>query len=160
MKVFNTRSYVWLIYAILWGMVWGYPVLTTLVIAVRGGMTFSWNSVLHDWAGILPFFLLFLLHRLPVHFLFMRHRVRVYILSVVGGLCLFGFCRYYCVYRNLACYLVNNRLEENPFRAKTIWRTRSASRVEGRNSPVRDLPALSDTGRFPRDCPSPCCWIS
>ena len=36
MKVFNTRSYVWLIYAILWGMVWAYPVLTTLVIAVRG----------------------------------------------------------------------------------------------------------------------------
>lgn len=39
MKVFNTRSYVWLIYAILWGMVWAYPVLTTLVIAVRGGTT-------------------------------------------------------------------------------------------------------------------------
>ena len=95
MKVFNTRSYVWLIYAILWGMVWAYPVLTTLVIAVRGGTTLSWNSVLHGWAGILPFFLLFLLHRLPVHFLFMRHRVRVYILSVVGGLCLFGFFRYY-----------------------------------------------------------------
>lgn len=65
MKVFNTRSYVWLIYAILWGMVWAYPVLTTLVIAVRGGTTLSWNSVLHGWAGILPFFLLFLLHRLP-----------------------------------------------------------------------------------------------
>ena len=95
MKVFNTRSYVWLIYAILWGMVWTYPVLTTLVIAVRGGTTLSWNSVLHGWAGIFPFFLLFLLHRLPVHFLFMRHRVRVYILSVVGGLCLFGFFRYY-----------------------------------------------------------------
>ena len=41
MKVFNTRSYVWLIYAILWGMVWAYPVLTTLVIAVRGGTTRS-----------------------------------------------------------------------------------------------------------------------
>lgn len=95
MKIFNTRSYVWLIYAILWGMVWGYPVLTALVIAVREGTAVSWSGVFHDWIGIFPFFLLFLLHRLPVHFLLMRYRVRVYILSVVALLCLFGFCRYY-----------------------------------------------------------------
>lgn len=95
MKIFNTRSYVWLIYAILWGMVWGYPVLTALVIAVRAGTAVSWGGVFHDWIGIFPFFLLFLLHRLPVHFLLMRYRVRVYILSVMALLCLFGFCRYY-----------------------------------------------------------------
>ncbi len=95
MKIFNTRSYVWLIYAILWGMVWGYPVLTALVIAVREGTAVSWSGIFHDWIGIFPFFLLFLLHRLPVHFLLMRYRVRVYILSVVALLCLFGFCRYY-----------------------------------------------------------------
>ena len=59
MKIFNTRSYVWLIYAILWGMVWGYPVLTALVIAVREGTAVSWGGVFHDWIGIFPFFLLF-----------------------------------------------------------------------------------------------------
>lgn len=95
MKVFSTCSYAWLVYAILWGMVWGYPVFTALVIAVSGETVVFWDGVLHDWGGIFPFFLLFLLHRLPVHFLFMRHRVRVYILFVVGVLGLFGFCRYY-----------------------------------------------------------------
>lgn len=94
-KVFNTRSYAWLIYVILWGIVWGYPLLSTLVISIRGGKVFSWDGVLHDWVNIFPFFLLFLLHRLPVHFLFMHHRARVYIISVIGVLCLFGICHYY-----------------------------------------------------------------
>lgn len=95
MKISGSRSYTWLVYTILWGMVWGYPVLTALIVAVRRVSALSWDAILHAWAGILPFFLLFLFHRLPVHFLFMRHRVRVYVLSVVGMLCLFGFCRYY-----------------------------------------------------------------
>lgn len=94
MKIFNSRSYAWLVYVILWGMVWTYPALTALIAAVRTGVAFSWDGVLHAWAGILPFFLLFLLHRLPVRYLFMRHRVYVYVLSVVGILCLFGLYRY------------------------------------------------------------------
>lgn len=94
MKIFNSRSYTWLVYTILWGIVWGYPVLTALIVAERRGSTFSWDAILHAWASILPFFLLFLFHRLPVHFLFMRHRVYVYVLSVVGMLCLFGLYRY------------------------------------------------------------------
>lgn len=47
------------------------------------------------WAGILPFFLLFLFHRLPVRRLFMRRHIRVYLLSVAGLLCLFGLYRHY-----------------------------------------------------------------
>lgn len=95
MKAFNSRLYVWLVYTILWGVVWCYPVLAALIVSVRGGDAFSWGGVLHSWAGILPFFLLFLLHRLPVHYLFMRHRVRVYVLSVVALLCIFGLCHSY-----------------------------------------------------------------
>ncbi len=95
MKILGSRSYAWLVYAILWGMAWGYPVLTALIVAVRTGALFPSDSVLHAWAGILPFFLLFLLHRLPVHYLFMRHRIGVYVLSVIGLLCLFGLCRYH-----------------------------------------------------------------
>lgn len=94
MKTFNTRSYVWSVYAILWGMVWSYPVLTAMIAAVKADTAVSWDGVFHGWAGIFPFFLLFLCHRLPVHFLFMRRRVRVYMLSVAGLLCLFGLCRY------------------------------------------------------------------
>lgn len=75
-------------------MVWTYPALTALIAAVRTGVAVSWNGVLHAWTGILPFFLLFLLHRLPVRYLFMRHRVYVYVLSVAGMLCLFSFYRY------------------------------------------------------------------
>ena len=95
MKILHPRSYARLVYTILWGMVWGYPALTALIVAVRAGSTFSWDGVLHAWAGILPFFLLFLLHRLPVRLLFMRHRIRVYVLSVAGLLCLFGLYRHY-----------------------------------------------------------------
>lgn len=95
MKIPASRSYAWLVYAIFWGMVWGYPVSTALVVAVRVGSAFSWDGVLHAWAGILPFFLLFLIHRLPVRCLFMHHRVQVYVLSVIGLLCLFGLYRYY-----------------------------------------------------------------
>lgn len=95
MKILNSRSYAWLVYTILWGMVWGYPVLTALVVAMRTGVAVSWDGPLHAWGGIFPFFLLFLLHRLPVHYLFMRHRIRVYVLSVIGLLCLFGLCHHY-----------------------------------------------------------------
>ncbi len=94
MKTFNVRSYVWPIYAILWGMVWSYPVLTATIAAVKAATAVSWDGVFRGWVGILPFFLLFLCHRLPVHFLFMRRRIYVYVLSVAGLLCLFGLCRY------------------------------------------------------------------
>lgn len=95
MKAFNSRSYVWLVYTILWGMVWCYPMFAAMIVSVRGGSAVSWGGVIQSWAGILPFFLLFLLHRLPVRYLFMRHRMRVYVLSVVTLLCLFGLCHRY-----------------------------------------------------------------
>lgn len=95
LKIFNYRSYEWCIYVLLWGMVWVYPLLTTIVVALKEDKTIFWDGVLHDWGSIIPFFLLFLLHRLPLHFLFMRHRVRLYVISVIGLLCLFGVGYYY-----------------------------------------------------------------
>ena len=75
---------------------WGYPAFTAIFVAVKAGSAVLWNGVLHAWAGILPFFLLFLLHRLSVRRLFMHRHIRVYILSVAGLLCLFGlFCHYW-----------------------------------------------------------------
>ncbi|MCC8084930.1 MAG: histidine kinase [Clostridium sp.] len=95
MKIPASRSYTWLIYAIVWGIVWGYPAFTAIFVAVKAGSAVLWNGVLHAWAGILPFFLLFLLHRLSVRRLFMHRHIRVYILSVAGLLCLFGLFRHY-----------------------------------------------------------------
>lgn len=95
MKFPGSRSYTWLVYSILWGMVWGYPAFTAIFVAVKAGTAVLWDGVLHAWAGILPFFLLFLLHRLPVRRLFMRRHIRVYLLSVAGLLCLFGLYRHY-----------------------------------------------------------------
>lgn len=92
MKIVNSRSYPWLVYTILWGMVWAYPVLTALIAAARTDVVVSWPAIRHAWECIMPFFLLFLLHRLPVHYLFMRHRIRVYLLSAAVLLALFGFC--------------------------------------------------------------------
>ena len=95
MKFPGSRSYTWLVYAILWGMVWGYPAFTAIFVAVKAGTAVLWDGVLYAWAGILPFFLLFLLHRLPVRRLFMRRHIRAYLLSVAGLLCLFGLYRHY-----------------------------------------------------------------
>lgn len=95
MKIPGSRSYTWLIYAIIWGIVWGYPAFTAIFVAVKAGSAILWDGVLHAWAGILPFFLLFLLHRLPVRRLFMRCHIRVYLLSVAGLLCLFCLFRHY-----------------------------------------------------------------
>lgn len=95
MKFPGSRSYTWLVYSILWGMVWGYPAFTAIFVAVKAGTAVLWDGVLHAWAGILPFFLLFLFHRLPVRRLFMRRHIRVYLLSVAGLLCLFGLYRHY-----------------------------------------------------------------
>ena len=95
MKIPGSRSYTWLVYAIILGMVWGYPAFTAIFVAVKAGTAVLWDGVLHAWAGILPFFLLFLLHRLPVRRLFMRRHVRGYLLSVAGLLCLFGLYRHY-----------------------------------------------------------------
>ena len=95
MKFPGSRSYTWLVYSILWGMVWGYPAFTAIFVAVKAGTAVLWDGVLHAWAGVLPFFLLFLFHRLPVRRLFMRRHIRVYLLSVAGLLCLFGLYRHY-----------------------------------------------------------------
>lgn len=95
MKIPASRSYTWLIYAIIWGIVWGYPAFIAIFVAVKAGSAVLWDGVLHAWAGILPFFLLFLLHRLLVRRLFMCRHIRVYLLSVAGLLCLFGLFRHY-----------------------------------------------------------------
>ena len=142
MKISGSRSYTWLVYTILWGMVWGYPVLTALIVAVRRGTAISWDGILHAWAGIFPFFLLFLLHRFPVHFLFMRHRVRVYVLSVVGVLCFFGFCRYYDVEKSRILHMQERRIssrEQPPGRKPVLGR----DDTEHRKGMAGERPELS-----------------
>lgn len=142
MKISGSRSYTWLVYTILWGMVWGYPVLTALIVAVRRGTAISWDGILHAWAGIFPFFLLFLLHRFPVHFLFMRHRVRVYVLSVVGVLCFFGFCRYYDVEKSRILHMQERRIssrEQPPGRKPVLGK----DDTEHRKGMAGERPELS-----------------
>lgn len=88
------RFYIGFIYAILWGMVWIYPVLVELITAMQGNTVFSWANIRHAWTGILPFFLLFLFHRIPVYRLLLLHRVRAYCFSAFFLLLLFVACRY------------------------------------------------------------------
>ncbi len=78
----------------------------------------------------MPFFLLFLLHRLPIRCLFMRHRIGVYVLSVIGLLSLFGLCRHYS--------------GTEKFRASIVWEQRLSPHVRqyGRNS----VPSGGDVG--------------
>lgn len=103
MKSNVSRYYIWMVYAILWGMVWLYPVLVVAVRAIREGYVFSWDGILRAWMGTLPFFLIFLLHRIPVSCLLMWHRTRVYSLSVVLLIGLFAGYRYWYATRSSSC---------------------------------------------------------
>lgn len=84
-----------LVHTILWGMVWTYPLLVETMKVMQGGNVFSWTDVRHAWMGIVPFFLLFLLHRLPMYRLLLCHRVRAYCISALFLLALFAACRYF-----------------------------------------------------------------
>lgn len=164
MKIPASRSYAWLVYVILWGMVWGYPVSTALVVAVRVGSAFSWDGVLHSWAAILPFFLLFLIHRLPVRCLFMHHRVQVYVLSVIGLLCLFGLYRYYSdIEKPRVSSVQEHRVPPhgrlpvgNPFRTGMTQNAGRIPQAVNWKFPLCALRIPPDTKRYP----CPCCWIS
>lgn len=52
----TSRLYMRLVYAILWGMVWTYPLLVETMKVVQDGNDFSWADVRHAWMGIVPFF--------------------------------------------------------------------------------------------------------
>lgn len=91
----SARYYAWIVYALLWGVVWTYPLLAALLEVARGSGVFAWSGVLLAWRGIVPFFLLFLLHRVPVQCLFLRRRTWAYVFAVAGLLVLFGVSRYY-----------------------------------------------------------------
>lgn len=94
MKINNFRFYEWLVYAILWGWTWAFPVLNTFLTKVHSGTGFEWNGIFRLWAGIAPFFILFLIHHLLVRHLLLRRRMRVYMASALCVLCLFGVFRY------------------------------------------------------------------
>lgn len=76
-------------------MVWAYPVLVETMTVMQDGTHFSWLDILQAWEGVIPFFLLFLLHRFPVYRLLLRHRVRAYFFSALALLALFVVCRYF-----------------------------------------------------------------
>lgn len=94
MKCTDFRIYEWLFYAILWGWTWAFPVLNASLAAARSGTDFPWERIIPAWSGILPFFILFLLHHLIVCRMLLNHRLRAYVVSVLCLLCLFGAFRY------------------------------------------------------------------
>ncbi len=83
-----------IVYLIIWTIVWSYPLLAELATTVRVGERFEWHNVFASWRGILPFFLLFLLHRIPVRLLLVKRHIRRYCLSVVCLIGLFTVYRY------------------------------------------------------------------
>lgn len=94
MKSGISRFYIWVVYIILWGMVWAYPVFSVVIAVMRDGGDFMWDGVLRTWGEILPFFVLFLLHRLPLYLLLMCHRTRAYCISVICLIGLFAACHH------------------------------------------------------------------
>ena len=96
-KNFNHRWYRWLVYTILWGWLWAFPVVATIVYVVRGKVVFSWDYILPTWLAILPFFLLFLVHHLILRIFLPRKMMRTYVL--VALLLLSGFCAIRYIYQ-------------------------------------------------------------
>ena len=92
-----SNIYTWLVYIILWGMVWTYPVLTEAMGAMHDDSTFSHTEILHTWMLTAPFFVLFLVHRISIRRLLLHHRIKAYTLSALLLLVVFGFSRYLSV---------------------------------------------------------------
>lgn len=90
-----SKLYTWLVYVILWGMAWTYPVLVEVTTTLQENTLFSWTDILRAWKGIAPFFLLFLFHQLPMYRLLLRHRIRAYCVSAFFLLFIFAGCRYW-----------------------------------------------------------------
>lgn len=95
MKTKISSIYTWLVYTILWGMVWTYPVVAETMAVMQDDETFSTTEIMRAWSLTVPFFILFLVHRLPVCRLLLRHRIRAYCLSALLLLTVFGLCRYH-----------------------------------------------------------------
>ena len=163
-----SRYYIWMVYTILWGMVWTYPVLVVSVGVIRDGYSFSWDDILRAWSNILPYFLIFLLHRIPVSCLLMRHRTRVYSLSVILLIGLFAGYRYWSMQK----YHPRVPAWEEPIRfpgrkpSAWEWKNRDA---DGQNPDkgqyvMKECPdsipmPFVPNGHFPRPFVFPGIWI-
>ncbi len=134
-KNVDHRCFRWIVYTIMWGWLWAFPLVTTLISVAQGKISFSWVYIFPTWIAILPFFLLFVLHHLLLHILLPRKLTRLYI---VLTLCLLaGFCvvRYVWQYPKMRI----GRDFVPPFeRSRFIGEERKA---KGRDTIVKSLPS-------------------
>ncbi len=93
-KNFTHRGYRWLVYVIMWGWLWGYPLAALLVSTVRGRVEFSWDYILPTWISLLPFFLLFLAHHFILHIFLPKKMMREYVIAAILLLVVFCTIRY------------------------------------------------------------------
>ena len=93
----NVHLTEWLVYVILWGLILVSPILSEFNSASNYNLDFSWFNVIRAWENIFPFFILFLLHRIPLKFFLLRRKIGPYIVSVIVMLCLFFSVSYFGV---------------------------------------------------------------
>ena len=84
----------WIIYSVAWGLVLLFPLINAAMASVSINH-FPWDSVFRWWTGAVPFFILFIIHRLLLlPHLFLKRRVKTYIAAVVCSVSVFAACEY------------------------------------------------------------------
>ena len=84
----------WIIYSVAWGLVLLFPLINAAMASVSINY-FPWDSVFRWWTGAVPFFILFIIHRLLLlPHLFLKRRVKTYIAAVVCSVSVFAACEY------------------------------------------------------------------
>jgi sensor histidine kinase YesM len=84
----------WIIYSVAWGLVLLFPLINAAMASVSINH-FPWASVFRWWTGAVPFFILFIIHRLLLlPHLFLKRRVKTYIAAVVCSVSVFAACEY------------------------------------------------------------------
>ena len=79
------------IYGILWLLILVLVPITMFIQGHSSGRTFQAGDVLHIWMGILPYFLVFLLHDMLIAPLLVeKRRTRAYLVLLLGLMALFG----------------------------------------------------------------------
>ena len=83
-----------IIYSVAWGLVLLFPLINAAMASVSDNH-FPWASVFRWWSGAVPFFILFILHRLVfIPHLFLKKRIKAYIAASICAISLFAACQF------------------------------------------------------------------
>lgn len=95
-----------IVYSVAWTIIFAIPIVLDYLATATSSVTFSWTAVCIMWLGILPFFLLFIVHDILVSPLLVQHkRYSAYVLCVTVLIVLVVACLSTDVWRDCRLHL-------------------------------------------------------